>query len=220
MSLRKYKHIIWDWNGTILDDVFLCVDIMNGILRRNNLPPITIEKYKEVFTFPVRDYYEKVGLNMQNDNFIILGKEFMDEYELRRNTCSLHDGAVESLEYFKSLSQSQSVLSAYSHDTLVEALNHYGILKYFDKVAGLDNIYAGSKLNNGKLLVGQIGIPSKEILLIGDTIHDFEVATELGIDCVLISFGHQSKEKIMKCGVPVIDSLNKLVNGKLTIPTK
>lgn len=213
MNLNKYKHVIWDWNGTILDDLFLCVDIMNGMLDRNNLPQISIEKYRDIFTFPVSDYYKKTGLNLENNGFKILGREFIDKYELGRNGCSLHNGVLDCLKKFKTRDLSQSVLSAYSHDTLVEALNHFGIIEYFDSIAGLDNIYAGSKLENGKMLVISIGIPPEEILLIGDTTHDYEVASELGVDCILISHGHQSKEILLQCGTPVIDSYDDLLNG-------
>ena len=38
MKLTAYAHVIWDWNGTLLDDAWLCVDVMNGVLRAHDLP--------------------------------------------------------------------------------------------------------------------------------------------------------------------------------------
>ncbi|MCJ7554278.1 MAG: HAD family hydrolase, partial [Ignavibacteriaceae bacterium] len=77
----KTRHIIWDWNGTLFNDVVLCKDIMNNILKRFDLPLLSLEKYREVFTFPVEDYYKKAGLDFNITPFEILGKDFMDEYE-------------------------------------------------------------------------------------------------------------------------------------------
>ena len=57
----KYKHIIWDWNGTLVDDTWLCVEIINKLLKKRNLKLVTIDDYKEKFMFPVREYYIELG---------------------------------------------------------------------------------------------------------------------------------------------------------------
>ena len=90
---KKYKHIIWDWNGTFLNDVDYCRRIINRILVENELPKLSLEKYREIFTFPVQDYYKEAGLDFSKTSFEILGKEFIDEYESKKLTCSLYDNA-------------------------------------------------------------------------------------------------------------------------------
>ena len=81
--------------------------------------------------------------------------------------------------------------------------NFYGfknfsiLRKYFDNIIGLDNIYAGSKTHLGLMLIEQLNLPGNEVLFIGDTLHDAEVAKAMGVDCVLISNGHQVKETLM-----------------------
>ena len=76
-------------------------------------------------------------------------------------------------------------------------LDHYNLTKYFDNVIGLDNIYAGSKTHLGLSLVEQLNLPKKQILFIGDTLHDAEVAEAMGVHSILIANGHQVKEKLM-----------------------
>ena len=51
--------ILWDWNGTLLDDVEVCIESMNSMLSKRKKPLLTREHYKEIFTFPVIDYYRK-----------------------------------------------------------------------------------------------------------------------------------------------------------------
>jgi phosphoglycolate phosphatase len=209
------KHIIWDWNGTLFDDVELCLDIINGVLVRRNLNPLSLEDYREIFTFPVQDYYEKAGLDFNKYPFEILGREWMDEYEKRKGTCRLHKGAGNALNLISQKGIGQSILSAYSQHTLEEIVLHFGIKKYFTHMVGLDHIYATSKLENGRELMKKIGNGKGETLFIGDTVHDYEVAEELGINCILIAEGHQVREKLESCNVPVFNSLEEIPFGEL-----
>jgi len=209
--IEKYKHIIWDWNGTLFNDVELGVSIINNLLLKRNLPLLSVEKYKDIFTFPVKDYYAKTGLDFEKESFEILGMEWMDEYERRKIECGLSGGAVQLLEKISSLSIEQSILSAYSQHTLIEIVDQFGLTKYFSHLVGLDNIYASSKVHLGKALIKKLGLKNGEALLIGDTAHDYDVASEIGADCVLLASGHQSRKTLLQCGVPVFDSIKDFV---------
>ena len=122
MKLRAYRHLIWDWNGTLLDDAWLCRKIMNGQLRRRGLPILSQEKYEEIFDFPVEKYYRAVGFDWSRESFQDAGTEFIVEYEKRKTECSLQSGARELLGKIAEGGWSQAVLSAYSHQTLEEFL--------------------------------------------------------------------------------------------------
>jgi len=209
--IKKYKHIIWDWNGTILNDVELCVELINWLSHKRSLPLIDIEKYRSVFTIPVKNYYAVLGFDFEKESFEQLGKIWMDEYERRKYECNLYNGVIELLNKIEKLGIGQSILSAYSQHTLNELVDHYRLKKYFTHVVGLDNIYAASKMHLGKDLMKHLGNGKGETLLIGDTVHDFEVASEIGADCVLISSGHQSKKILLECGVKVCDSILELL---------
>jgi phosphoglycolate phosphatase len=212
MQFKKYQHIIWDWNGTLLDDVQLCADIMNNLLKARSLPTITLETYREIFTFPVKDYYIKAGHDFVNESFEKIGKDFIDEYENRKTECTLYPFATEVLEIIHSLKIEQHLLSAYKQNNLENIIKHFGINEYFNSVRGLDHIYADGKIELGKQLMNEIssnGMGSK-VLLIGDTIHDYEVAKVLNTDCLLVSNGHQNSEKLKSLNITVINNLREL----------
>ncbi|MCP5064481.1 MAG: HAD family hydrolase [Ignavibacteriae bacterium] len=209
--IKKYKHIIWDWNGTILDDLELCVNVGNNLFRKKNIPAITTEKYKEVFTIPVVKYYEAVGFDFSKESFADIGKEWMDEYEERKYECKLHDDVQNVMRKIKDLGIEQSILSAYKENNLKDMVKHFNLDEYQSNIVGLDNIYAASKLDLGLSLMQKIGNGHGETLMIGDTVHDSEVAKAMGADCVLIADGHQNKETLLKCGVPVFDRLSEIL---------
>src|SRR3989339_775610 len=112
-STKALKHIIWDWNGTLFDDVFICADIMNQMLAKRKLPTLTIDDYKSHFCFPVSDYYQNVGWDFSKYPSEELSIEFIENYNIRRNECDLFNDAKKTLHFFKSKNYSQTVISAY-----------------------------------------------------------------------------------------------------------
>lgn len=212
--LNNYNHLIWDWNGTLFDDVKLCSDIMNMLLTQESLPNISVQKYKSIFTFPVIDYYKLAGHKFEKKSFEVLGKQFIDEYELRKNNCLLFPGVIDILTELRSKNINQYLLSAYEQNSLNKILEYFGIKNFFNQIVGLDNIYAGGKSHLAHNLASKIrsnGSAGK-ILLIGDTIHDYEVAKEINSECILISHGHQDEERLLKLNVPVVKDFNELKN--------
>jgi len=214
--LRKpnsYKHIIWDWNGTLLDDAWLCVEVMNGMLEKRGLPQVSIDFYRSVFTFPVRDYYEQLGYDFEKEPFEEVGMEFMLLYNLRQKECRLHPEVVTVLEAFRQRGFRQSILSAREQNELLAETVDLGVKQYFDKIYGLDDHYAHGKTDVGLRLIADLGLPAGDFLFIGDTRHDAEVARDIGIDCILIPNGHHTENRLRTCNFPVVASLNELISG-------
>jgi phosphoglycolate phosphatase len=197
--------IIWDWNGTLLNDVQMCVNCMNVLLERRNLTRLSFDAYRSVFDFPVRDYYEKIGFDFSREDFEVPAKEFMDLYHRFLPETSLFPCAVKVLAYFKRKGYVQLILSAMEHNSLMKTLEEKGILDYFDAVSGIDNIYAGSKQEMARAFLDRLGLNSHDMVLVGDTLHDREVAQALGIDYLLVAAGHQSKSRLL-------EKTNKVVN--------
>ena len=203
--------IIWDWNGTLLNDTHLCVRTMNVMLEKRELPVLSLNRYRDVFSFPVKDYYQKIGFDFESEPFEIPALEFIDGYNAQMNDCKLQQDSLAVLNYFQSIGISQYILSAMKQDALEEGLRYHQIASFFEHVSGLDNHYAASKIENGHRLIADLNLNTRELVLIGDTVHDYEVATELGCQCVLIANGHQSRAILEATGVLVIDSLGQLL---------
>ena len=209
--ISNYRHIIWDWNGTLIDDVWLVVEIMNKMLKKRNLPGIDSKKYREIFDFPVTRYYLKLGFDFSKESFEELTVEFISEYYARFNECKLFDEAEEVLKKISDREIAQSILSASKEDVLTEKIRHYGIDKYFCRILGLDNHYAESKVDRGKKWIAELNLNPQDVLLIGDTTHDYIVSKHIGSDCLLIANGHYNYERLTKSGVDVVNSLKEII---------
>ena len=209
--LSKYKHIIWDWNGTLINDIWLVVEIMNKMLKKRNMPGIDSKKYREIFDFPVIDYYAKLGFNFSKESFEELTVEFISEYYTRFNECKLFNEVEEVLKKIRDMGIPQSILSASKEDVLIEKIKYYGIDKYFCRIMGLENHYAESKVERGKKWIDELNLNPQDVLLMGDTAHDYDVSKHIGCDCLLIANGHYSYERLAKLGVDVIGTLKEMI---------
>jgi phosphoglycolate phosphatase len=202
--------IIWDFNGTLLDDMKVCIDCMNVMLIERSLPSIDLEWYREIFTFPVREYYLNLGFDFKKEPFEIPAHQFIDYYRENLHLAPLQPDAVSMLEYFKRLHIPQVILSAMEQEFLELTLESKGILKYFDHIAGITNHLGEGKLQMAKDLVESLGNDPGDICLIGDTVHDFEVARGSGINCILIANGHQSFKRLKALDCLVLKEMKEL----------
>ncbi|HBG27532.1 MAG: hypothetical protein A2Y10_15630 [Planctomycetes bacterium GWF2_41_51] len=205
----KYKHIIWDWNGTLLNDAWLCVEILNTMLDGRKMKATTLEQYQNHFDFPVINYYLKLGFNFTREEFDAVAREYISSYNSQFHRCSLRIGIVDIINSLKKAGLSQSVLSASQQTSLIDAVERFGLKSFFENISGLEDYYAHSKVDAGKKLMKNLSAHGKEILLIGDTTHDYQVACELGADCLLLPAGHQSRERLAAAGAKVCNNLNE-----------
>jgi len=209
-KIIEYQHIIWDWNGTLINDTWLVVEIINKMLARRKLQEVNQERHRDIFDFPVMNYYSTIGFDFSKESFEKLTDEFISEYYDRFNECKLFDEAEGVLKQIRERGILQSVLSASQEDLLKAKIKHYGIDKYFYNIIGLKNHYAESKIERGKSWITQLNLEPRDVLLIGDTIHDYEVSKSIGCDCLLVANGHHSYERLASQGVEVIKTLQEM----------
>ncbi len=198
------KAIIWDYNGTLLDDLSIGVQCINKMLTKRELPVLSKDQYREVFTFPVKKYYETVGFNFNKEDWDITAKEFIALYTSLLPDSNIFPEAIQLLSHFKTLDKKQFILSAMEQNMLNHSVKTENIDSFFSEVSGIDDIYASSKIENGKKMIQEHQLNPKEVCLLGDTVHDYEVSQELGCQCILIAAGHQSIKKLKQTGCPIV----------------
>lgn len=206
--MRKY--IFLDFNGTILNDVDLCLDLLNQILIKQGKKTLTVEEYKNVFTFPVKDYYQAAGVDFEQESFESLAQWFIQKYQPASMECGLYEGLIETLSYLKEKGYHLVILSASQQQNLLEQCEYYQLLPYFEAILGIQNIHAASKAHIALDFLEKEKIAGKDVLFIGDTLHDLEVAEALGAECKLVSCGHQSVQVLQQGNVEIIPSVAAL----------
>ena len=207
----EYTHIIWDFNGTILNDLEPCIDVLNVMLKNRGLCPCSKERYKEIFGFPIKRYYESAGFDFTKEDYGVLADEWAALYLEKSQSSTLCVGVSEALEFFMAKGVPQIILSATEQNMLKAQLSALGIAHYFLETLALSNLYAFSKVELGKSWVERV--KPEKALFIGDTLHDFETASAMGVDCALIASGHQSEKRLQAAGTPVFNTVFELIEA-------
>ena len=212
----RYESVIWDWNGTLLDDVALALGIANDIFVDHGLAAISRERYTRVFDFPVQVYYERVGMTFEDKSFEAISEHFCQRFEDELVRADLYDGVADVLASIKDAGLDQMILSATEHESLHRMVNRFGIAHHFDHIQGMPHGLATGKSEIGMRLLDDRQLEASSTVLIGDTLHDREVADMMGVDCILVATGHQSRERLTATGKTVVESIADvvpLVNG-------
>ena len=204
--LDRYDTLVWDFNGTLLDDVDLGIVCANEMLARRGLPLIPDRKrYFELFGFPIVDYYRRLGFDFSREPYEVLAHEWIAEYRARERDVPLRSGAVETLAAVKRAGVRQAVLSATESSMLKEQLTDLGILGYFDEVIGRGDIYAPDKTGLARRWAEER--KPGACLMIGDTEHDLACAVAAGFDCLLVRGGHTSDDDLDRIACRVLPDL-------------
>lgn len=211
MKIDNYSSVIWDWNGTIIDDVAICHSIFIEEQKRFSLPLISLSDYRDKFTFPVSNFYTNMGFEDSEELYTQIAKRFGESYLRLRNSAPIHRGVVQLLDRLKESGYKQYILSAYKDDKLKYMVKERNLESYFSLICGISDNRAGSKKEVGLKLVKEKEIDIKTTLFIGDTTHDYDVAMDLGATPVIVASGHNSRKQLEDYGVKwVIDNVEEI----------
>lgn len=205
--IQNKTHVIWDWNGTLLDDIEHAVSVVNILLQEQGLNPTNVEHYRKIFGFPVIEYYKRLGFDTSPKVFAEMCERFNELFHANIDRLDLWPGAREVLAEVKDMGKVQSILSASEQNMLNHSVKVLNVGHFFDYVMGIADKMAGSKIEFGHRLMAKAGVPAEECVMIGDTDHDLEVAQALGIDMILVEHGHQCPTRLREVHHTVVKVL-------------
>lgn len=202
--------LIWDFNGTIINDGEILVAVNNEMNRARGIPEISVDYYRTHFDHPPKPFYEKLGYDFSKENYEEISEQFLDLYELRQQAAPLTEHVVEAIRWAKEQGIPQIVLSAHEQQRLENHVERLGLREYFDHISGESSLVIGGKVDRAKALAESGRFDFSRAVLVGDTIHDYHAACAMNSGCILYAGGHQTLERLQAAGVPIIDSMAQL----------
>lgn len=204
------KHIIWDFNGTLLNDTQLSLDVDNNVFEKLGIPAITLDDYRNNMTMPVRDFYPTVGVDYSVHSYETIARLWLDEFNQKAVGVGLVSGALDAIRFFHSQGRSQSVLSASYEPSLRKQCEALGLTPYMADISGLEDESASKKTEIGRRQLRELGLEGRDVVLIGDMLTDAHLAEDLGADCILVSWGHNDLKRLLSSGLPVARDFGEL----------
>ncbi len=226
---QSKKNLIWDWNGTLINDLEFSVSVLNQMIKKRNLKPITVDYYLEHFTFPVKSFYEQMGFVFRAtgicrgeappgfkgrsplEDFTDISHEFIHAYNSGVMNCSLHKNTAKILDQYQKKGYFQIVMSAMQELNLQKLVKAFKIDHYFHGIYGTDNFFGHGKIEEAKNVVKKLNLDLANTYFIGDTLHDIEVAHAIGARPVIITSGHHPKYRFKDTNAMVLDSISDLI---------
>ncbi|MGW2561639.1 HAD family hydrolase [Streptomyces sp. NPDC001514] len=211
---KHSAHLVWDWNGTLLDDIHAVIDATNASFAEIGLDPITLERYRELYCVPVPRFYERLmGRLPTDDEWAVMDAVFHKHYWVRADGCALTSGAAELLAERQASGRTQSLLSLAPHEQLIPIVRRHGIEARFVRVDGrIGGSHAGKTEHMVRHLSALEGVEAERVVVIGDAVDDAVAAAHVGARAVLYTGGSHSRASLEAAGVPVVDSLEEAVN--------
>ena len=203
-------HIIWDFNGTLLNDAQLGVDCDNYVFDALGLPRITIEDYRRHMTMPVRDFYTALGVDLNVYKYETISRLWLDRFNQYAVSVGLVPGAMEAIERLSALGFTQSILSASYEKSLRQQCEALGLCGAMAAIDGLGDESAVKKTDIGRQQMERLCLSAEDTVLIGDMAADSELADVLGIGCVLVPWGHNDAQRLKNTGRAVAESFEAL----------
>lgn len=207
----KYKNIIWDWNGTILNDAPIAFEATNILLQRFGYQTITFEYYRDNVDTPIVIFYNKI-FDLKKHDMQMLDDEWGVLYNQLSDKIQLHAGVDIILSTFADNNLNQIILSAFKTNEILKYARKFSVEHYFEDILGTHNIVMESKTTRGRRYMQEHGFVPEHTLYIGDTVHDCDTARDLGVDCILFSGGQQSPKLLNQCSVPVYNNFVDIAN--------
>lgn len=184
------RAICWDWNGTLLDDVEICLQVMNRVLGAHGRAPFPdVSAYRAAFRFPIREFYADAGLG--GDVFLAAAEQYLGLLEGRTGEAALHADAERTLAVLTDQGVTQVLASATRTDLLMRQLEPHGLAPRFDRILSITDQYHPSKHDVVAGWLHASGFGPDEVLMVGDTNHDREISADLGTRFVHFDRGHQ-----------------------------
>jgi phosphoglycolate phosphatase-like HAD superfamily hydrolase len=205
-------HVVWDWNGTLLDDAAVVIEATITAFREAGLPvTVSPDVYRRHFTRPIQDFYARLlGRPIDPDEWVRMDRAFHHHYGRLQTRAALAPGAVPVLGTLHRRGWTQSVCSMLPHEHLEPAVRAHGIRECFVRVDGLrGGERGGAKLEHLVRHLELLELTTGHVVLVGDTVDDAVAAREAGIACILVDGGQGLHEPaaIAAAGAPVAADL-------------
>jgi phosphoglycolate phosphatase-like HAD superfamily hydrolase len=205
----RIRHVVWDWNGTLLDDNDAVVAAVNTVCTAFGRPPVDLDEWRSIYRRPLLECYrDLLRRDLTADDWATIDRTYHDAYRRLLHTTRLSPGIPDELIRWRRSGGRQSLLSLWFHQELVPLVTEHGLDHLFDRVDGLRiDINGRGKTDHLTRHLTALRLDPADVLLIGDVLDDAAAAEAVGAASVLVTTGVQTRAALESSGVPVVDSI-------------
>ncbi|MFC1648232.1 HAD family hydrolase [Nanoarchaeota archaeon] len=208
------KLVVFDWNGTILADARLSWKADDIIFEKFGNGQISFKQFQDTFEIPVNIFYEKNGLSQEKAeaNLEEIRETFHNTYEELAKHARTRHGARKLLKWLQKNNIPAVLLSNHTVTGIDHQIKRLKIDNYFAAVLANstrgDAFHSATKTEKLRKYMETHSYKPEEVMIVGDTVEEYEIGSEMGLKTTLITDGYHSLERLKKCNCDYL--INKL----------
>ncbi|MGY4769588.1 HAD family hydrolase [Kribbella sp. CWNU-51] len=208
------SHVVWDWNGTLLDDNQVVLTAVNEVCAGFGRAELSWSEWQAAYGRPLRATYERMlGRALDDEEWARVDKLFHDRYDALLHTCGLAAGVTDALRQWNDSGRSQSLLSMWFHTRLTPTIEEFGLTQYFTRIDGLAGDVGGdSKADSLIRHLEAQNLNPADVVLIGDVVDDAHAARSAGAHSILVTTGAMSRPALESTGAPVTNTVTEALH--------
>lgn len=192
-----FRNLIFDWSGTLADDLALVLDATNTVFRHYGLEEMDHGEFKTRFRLPYPDFYAEV---LPEVNLGELEDVFRSGFKVSDKTVTILPHAREFMEYCRDRGIRCFALTSVDKNAFEKQVTDLNLKEFFEA------IYSGV-LNKCEVIHNLLethGLNPEETAFIGDMTHDVETAAQAGITSIAVLTGYQSAGQLSQATPDII----------------
>ncbi len=206
------NHVVWDWNGTLVDDLPIVVESVNAALAAIGEAAIDEHDYREHFTRPVDQFYVRLlERPIPDEEWFALDRVFHERYLTALDRIPLTGDAIEAIDAVEARGWSQSILSMWWEEDLTACVERRGLAERMTLIQGNRDDAGGEKAAHLLRHLTKLDVDAASVVMIGDSLDDAAAASVVGTACILYDGGSHHRTHLEDAGVPVTDTLTAAV---------
>ena len=206
-----FRNLIFDWSGTLVDDLAPVLEATNAVLGKYGVPPLDRESFRRRFRLPYPEFYAEILPAVPIEE---LEARFRTAFEATLTPATVLPHAREKLEWCAALGIRCFVLTSMDSTAFERQLHAFGLSHFFETT------YSGV-IDKRELIHGILAnhnLDPAETALVGDMTHDVETARHGGISSIAVLTGYNHPEILAQVcpdlTVPDLGVLRSLLDGK------
>jgi phosphoglycolate phosphatase-like HAD superfamily hydrolase/ADP-ribose pyrophosphatase YjhB (NUDIX family) len=187
--MAEIKNIIFDWSGTLVDDLGPVVEATNKVFAEFGKPPFTVDDFREKFRLPFTDFYRE---HLPEATFDQLEAHYHTSFKLLQETIEPLPGALEILQWCRSVGMKVFLLSSIHAEHFAVQGERLGLKEYFDRAYTM----VLDKRHKILELLAEYDLNPHETMFVGDMQHDVDAARKGGVLSCAVLTGYDSLAKL------------------------
>ena len=194
---RRFDLIVWDWDGTLANSTGMIVDAIVQAAQQVGLPALDPKVASNIIGLGLKESIHALFGDIPPDIAQKLAQQYTANYYAGEQAIPLFEGAKETIIELHRRGYKVAVATGKGRRGLNLALQHCGLTSYFHATKTVDECFSKPHPQMLDELMDELVVRPERTLMIGDTSYDLQMAQNAGVPAVAVTFGAQSREKLL-----------------------